>query len=410
MKKVFSLVAILIVLGTVLALYGQHRVVRYPSITVDPAPRPTGLVLASGLEIEARGGYLKVSMGTRFRAYQPDMHLRIHGAEPVERHIIQVENIHPDANFSWTEDSLATVLEKKHGLLREVELIGLRAGEVLKLSWTFPEKPAYRFVAIGDTGGDEELSWGLIRASDLGADFVLHMGDSYYEEAEVAGVGMRLNQSNIPVYTANGNHDFLGPGGSAIEQFLNNVGPLNARFSLLGTCFINLDTGSFMYPPHKGARAALLAAEVVNQQRAPARCTNTIVFTHKPVLQDFEAEFQQRKHSLYGYDAQRIINRLQQLNKLTLLAGHIHNDFSFEQDGFKTYVTGSGLAHKDILRGGHYARVLVGDVRADKPVKLEWALNAMPMEYHCSKKIYKAFKQIESPLAKVLNDACRAKH
>ncbi len=410
MKKVFSIVAILIVMVTGLALYAQHRVVRYASITVDPAPRPAGLVLANGLEIEARGGYLKASKMTRFRAYQPDVRLRIRSDEPIERHIIQIENIHPEAKFSRTGVSRVTVREQKHGLLREVELTGLQAGEILNFSWIFPEKPAYRFVAIGDTGGNEELSWGLIRAHELGADFVLHMGDAYYEEAEIAGIGVRLNQSKIPVYTANGNHDFLGPNGNAIEQFLNNVGPMNARFSLLGACFINLDTGSFMYPPHKGARAAMLAAEVVNQQRDPARCKDTIVFTHKPILSKFETEFPQREHSLHGYDAQRIISRLQQLNKVTLLTGHIHNDFSFEQDGFKTYVTGSGLAHKDLIQGGHYARVLVGDIRAGEPIKIDWALNAMPMEYHCSKKIYKSLKHYKSPLAEVVNEACKAKH
>ncbi len=414
MKKVFPVLAILIVLGTALLLYAQHRVVRYPHITFDPPPRPTGLVLADGLEIQARGAYLKASTTARFRAFQPNVHLRVRSDEPHlgqgDRHVIQVENIHPQATFTHTESNRVRVQEQTYGLLREIELSGFQAGEVLKLSWAFPEKPAYRFVAIGDTGGDEELSWGLNRASELGADFVLHMGDAYYEESEISGISARLNDSKVPVFTANGNHDFLGPNGNAIEHFLNNVGPLNARFNLLGTCFINLDTGSFMYPPHKGARAALLAAEVVNQQRDPAGCTNTIIFTHKPMVLNFEAEFPQREHSLYGYDAQRTINRLQQLNKVTLLAGHIHNDFSFEQDGFKTYVTGSGLAHKDLVQGGHYARVLLGDIRAGEPVKIDWALNAMPMEYHCSKKIYKLLKRHESPLAKVVNDACEAKH
>ena len=74
---------------TGLALYAQHRVVRYARITVDPAPRPVALVLANGLEVEARGGYLKSSKMTRFRAYQPDVYLRIRSDEPIEKHIIQ---------------------------------------------------------------------------------------------------------------------------------------------------------------------------------------------------------------------------------------------------------------------------------------------------------------------------------
>jgi hypothetical protein len=409
MKKTYRALALLIVLFTILALYGQYRVVRYPRITVDPTPLPHSLVLDSGLEVAASGGYLKEILETRFRAYQPDVSLHISTNEQTARQIIRFENIHPDAVFTWTGDGRAKVLEIKHGLLREVELSGMQAGEGLNLSWEFPKKSVYRFVAIGDTGGDQELSWGLIRAHELGADFVLHLGDAYYDKLEIGGIGARMNESEIPVYTANGNHDFLGPNGNAIDQFLKNIGPLNARFSLLGNCFINLDTGSYMYPPHKGARADLLAAEGVNHRRNPERCANTIVFTHKPMVVEFEAEFPQRKHALHGYDSKSMINQLRQLDRVTVIAGHIHNDFEFEQDGFKTYVTGTGLAHKDLVQGEHFARVLVGEIRADKPLKLEWELNAMPMEYHCSKKIYELLKRHKSPLAKEVRDACAAR-
>ncbi len=409
MKKTYRVLALLIVLLTILALYGQYRVVRYPRITVDPTPRPDSLVLDSGLEVEASGGYLKEALEARFRAYQPDVSLYISSNGQTARQIARFENIHPEAVFTWAGDSRAEVLEIKHGLLREVEVSGMQVGEVLKLSWEFPEKSVYRFVAIGDTGGDQELSWGLIRAHELGADFVLHLGDAYYDKSELGGIGARMNESRIPVYTANGNHDFLGPNGNAIDKFLKNIGPLNARFSLLKNCFINLDTGAYMHPPHKGARAELLAAEVVNQRRYPERCTNTIVFTHKPMVMEFEAEFPQREHALHGYDSKRMVSQLQQLDRVSLIAGHIHNDFEFEQDGFKTYVTGSGLAHKDLVQGGHYARVLVGEIRADKPVKLEWELNAMPMGYHCSKKIYELLVRHKSPLAKEVRDACAAR-
>ncbi len=408
MKKTYRFLAVLIILATILALYGQHRVIRYPRLTVDPQQRDIALV-NNGLQIKASGAYLKEMLDTRFRAYQPDVSLQINVEEQIVRQIIRLENIHPDAVLTQTGDNRAGVLESKHGLLREVELTGLKAGEVVNLAWGFPEKSAYRFVAIGDTGGDRELSWGLKRAGELGADFILHMGDAYYAEPELGGIGARLNEAEVPVYTANGNHDFLGPNRNVIEQFLKNVGPLNARFSLLGNCFVNLDTGAYMYPAHKGARAGQLAVEVIEQRRNPARCSNTIVFTHKPMVTEFEAEFQQRDHALHGYDAKRLMEQIQQLNRVTLLAGHIHNDFEFEQDGFKTYVTGSGLAHKDLMKGGHHARVLVGEIQANQAVKLDWELNAMPMEYHCSEKIYRLLKKHKSPLAQVVRDACTTK-
>jgi len=181
------------------------------------------------------------------------------------------------------------------------------------------------------------------------------------------------------------------------------------RFSMLGTCFINLDTGAFMYPPHKGERAGMLAAEVVNQRRAPSRCVNTIVFTHKPLLTKLEAQFPQRERSLLGYDSHRIMEQLQQLNAVTIIAGHVHDDFEFTQDGFKTYVTGGGLAHKDLVQGGHYARVLVGEIRENEAPGFEWALSGMPMDYHCSNKIYELLKYHKSPLANEVHEACIGK-
>ena len=68
--------------------------------------------------------------------------------------IVLLENIHPDAIFKVTGESSAQLQESTHGLLREVEISGMSGNETLMLSWYFPEKTAYRFVAIGDTGGD----------------------------------------------------------------------------------------------------------------------------------------------------------------------------------------------------------------------------------------------------------------
>ena len=411
MKRFYTIAAILLVLGASFALYAQYTIVRFPRFTFDPAPRPERLILKSGLQVSADGAYLKQRLDSRFRAYQPQVSLRLSYIEkkPEQAALqeqILLENIHPDAVFSVAGDSAAQVLESTHGLLREVNISGLPAGENLTLSWHFPAREAYRFVAIGDTGGDRELSWGLQRANQLGADFILHLGDAYYDASEKSGIAARLNESKVPVYVANGNHDFLGPGGNAIEQFLSNIGPLNASFRLWGTCFINLDTGAYMYPPHKGERAGLLAAEIVAHQRDPEICQSYIVFTHKPILSRIKAEFPQRTHTLRGYDALPLIRQLQQLGVATIVAGHIHDDFEFEQDGFRTYVTGSGLAHKDLMRGGHYARVLVGDITADQSVSLSWELNRMPVEYHCSKKIYRELLKYQSPQAKAIHDAC----
>ena len=161
-----------------------------------------------------------------------------------------------------------------------------------------------------------------------------------------------------------------------------------------------------MYPAHKGERAGMLAAASVNQQIHPQHCAEFIVFTHKPLVEAYESEFPKRDHALHGYDSWSLIRQLQKLGRVTILAGHIHADFEFEQDGFKTYVTGSGLAHSDLLQDSFVARVLVGTVRAGQVVEFEWALNQMPMEYHCSRKVYGALEKGESPLQRSVQDAC----
>lgn len=232
------------------------------------------------------------------------------------------------------------------------------------------------------------------------------MGDAYYDISELGDVAGRLNSSPVPVYMANGNHDFQGPEGNAIEVFLRDIGPMNARFSLLGHCFINLDTGAFMFPSNKGERAAILAAEIVKHRRNPLQCTDYIVYTHKPMVLEFEADFPQQDHALFSWHARPMIEQLQQLGPVTLIAGHIHNDFEFEQDGIKTYVTGSGLAHRDLLSGKKNAKVLIGEIKAGQALQLDWAFNEMPLEYHCSKRLYNAFVKAGNPLSAVFKDKC----
>lgn len=401
MRKLYFLCLLLITLTTGFALYGHYAVYRYSALTVDPDIKRLNhqhqkLWLAS-----ANGAYFKTGQGTHLRAFEPQVTLRLQVQATVDSLQLQVENIHPQAQLKVKGIAATQLQEASNGLSRTITLSSLLPGTYASIHWEFPQKSSYRFVAIGDTGGDRELSWGLVRAAELGADFILHLGDAYYHISEHAQVGNSLNQSSVPVYTANGNHDFLGPEGNVIETFLQDVGPLNARFSLLGHCFINLDTGAYMYPAGKGERSALLAAEIVNHRRNPRQCSDYIVFTHKPMVVEFEVEFPQQDHSLYSWHARPLIEQLQQLGPVTVLAGHIHNDFEFEQDGMKTYVTGSGLAHQDLLTGKKKAKVLIGEISADQPLTLKWAYNEMPLEYHCSKRLHRAFLEDKNPLSNV---------
>ncbi|MEE9446478.1 MAG: metallophosphoesterase [Arenicellales bacterium] len=403
LKTIFLWVLLAIIAFVV---FGYFSVYRYPRLTLDPSPKAQQLTLASGTQLAFKGAYLKRKGLADFRAFTPDVQLQIHSGEQSDSEIVlQIENIHPQATLHIEGDS-AQIQESSEGLLRKVSLKNIPPKTKVNLTWRFPEKPSYRFAAIGDTGGNKELSWGLIRAQQLGADFVLHLGDAYYDSDEIGQVGARMNQSSIPVYTANGNHDFRGPDGNSIQTFLQNVSPLNARFSLLGHCFLNVDTGAYMFPPNKGGRATLLAAEIKAQAQNPQACKDYIVFTHKPILSDFIAEFPQREHSLHGYDAKPLIKQLQALKNVTIIAGHIHQDFEFKQDGLRTIVTGSGLAQADLMEGEYRAQILLGDIVADAFVKTQWARNKMPMAYHCSKKVARSILEDAPEKAGVLEQVC----
>lgn len=406
MRKLYFVCLALILFISGFALYGYKAVYRYPALTLDPAARDQQYTHNEQWHASTQGAYFKSEQPGQLRAFQPQVVLDVYAKKMVSTINMELENVHPQAQLNMQGIDPAQLHESKQGLTRNIRLTSLKPGDHAVIRWLFPQKNSYRFVAIGDTGGDQELSWGLKRSAQLGADFILHMGDAYYDISELGDVAGRLNSSPVPVYMANGNHDFQGPEGNAIEVFLRDIGPMNARFSLLGHCFINLDTGAFMFPSNKGERAAILAAEIVKHRRNPLQCTDYIVYTHKPMVLEFEADFPQQDHALFSWHARPMIEQLQQLGPVTLIAGHIHNDFEFEQDGIKTYVTGSGLAHRDLLSGKKNAKVLIGEIKAGQALQLDWAFNEMPLEYHCSKRLYNAFVKAGNPLSAVFKDKC----
>ncbi len=353
-------------------LFGQHAVFRYPSLELDPTPRPTELENSFGIKITAEGAYFNQSEKFYLRAFKPEvkLHVRLNGKnQPIT---IKIENIHPHSTLR-TDGKPEQLSEKISGLLRQITIEDPTNRDVLNLTWVFPQKKSYRFAAIGDTGGNKYLARSLIRAQEVDADFLLHLGDVYYDAGDVARSRVLMNAAKIPVYTAVGNHDYRGHGGNTIDTFTKNIGPVNARFELHGHCFINLDTGKFIYPPHKGDRAGLLSAELVNHKRKSSNCTDYIVFTHKPVISDFKHSlFPKAEHTLHGYDAHWLLDRLQQLENVTIIAGHIHGNFEFKQDQLSTFVSGNGLAGASLNKEGSLAQILVGTIQKETPLKTDW--------------------------------------
>ncbi|GIT25701.1 MAG: hypothetical protein CM1200mP41_17450 [Gammaproteobacteria bacterium] len=103
----------------------------------------------------------------------------------------QINNIHPQATLQPVGDGIV-VDENRNGLSRRVR--GTLGSSPLALEWRFPNAKNYRFAAIGDTGGDEELRWVLARSEQLGASFLLHLGDFNYQAGDYDRPRLRLTK------------------------------------------------------------------------------------------------------------------------------------------------------------------------------------------------------------------------
>ncbi len=383
MRKFLRAIGFVVLLpALLLVVVGYTFTYRYPKLSFDPAPLSTQLKLES-VSISANGAYAKESSTELFRAYQPDVSFEVKGY--IEQAMnFSVENIHPDAQLEISPNSVE-VTEQINGLKRSFT-INSDQGEQISLNLNFPKKTQYRLGVVGDTGGDTELSWGLLRLAQHEVDFILHLGDGYYRPAEVGQVQKRFNQSTVPVYATNGNHDFHGPNGLTIDTYLRNIGPLNNAFRLLNTCFINLETGGFMFPPHKGNRGQFLRTQIEALTTVDRGC-KPVIFTHKPIMANLNIDIPQVDHTLHGYDSKWIIEQLQKLKNPLVLAGHIHKDFEFQQKGVRTIVTGSGLAQDDLIKQEFVAKLLLIEISETAPLRTQWVLNEMPLGYHCSAKV-----------------------
>jgi len=80
----------------------------------------------------------------------------------------------------------------------------------------------------------------------------------------------------------------------------------------------------------------------------------------------------------------------EQLNAIdtsVLLAGHIHFSAEFDEQGFKCYIAGEGLAHRDFMFKKQVARILIGTIEEGRRYSLQWQPLLMPSDHHCSDRI-----------------------
>ncbi len=373
------LIALLLVgvLGALFALAYQNGI-RYMPPVFEPGPMPVAIKQGE-VSIDASGAYVQSNENgvVLFRAHVPEPSISITGSGPFN---FEINNLHPKNRLEASKE----VSEQIDGLRRT--LTGIVKG-TLVLKWRHRDPRNYTFAAIGDSGGGAELEWILNRSHELGADFLLHLGDINYTATDYADAQHVMNNAVIPTFAAIGNHDFFENGKTVYQRVLRDIGPLNYTFILGGVRFVNLDTAASVFPLTSGGRSDLLDRLIPSDRDTGVR--DTIVFTHKPLQDPRDVDEKSKnsleyEHAVSGYESTWLQRRLTDLGYKTLIAGHVHMSSTFEQDGLRTIVSGAGLAHADLMLNKPFATILFGDVLENKPVQFRWVPLKMPMEAHCN--------------------------
>ncbi|MFQ5750195.1 MAG: metallophosphoesterase family protein, partial [Planctomycetota bacterium] len=281
------LLAVLLV-SAVLAGAGLEHGFRYPPLQLDPAPAP---LKAGGPAWSVRGEGA-CSAGMRdgmpvLRSFRPEPVLFLENRSPEPLRVV-LENVHPEARLLATPGGLTSSWTGDHPLERILEMAGAESGSArtVRAKVFFPDRTAYTFAAIGDTGGATELKHCLDAAADLGADFLIHLGDFAYAEGQLVNAARLLREASIPVFAAIGNHDFHGGHRNRFLLFRDSIGPLDSFFSFRGVEFLNLDTAADLVPAGAGRRGTLLRQ--VESLRKPMQARGVlpplVVFSHRPLV------------------------------------------------------------------------------------------------------------------------------
>jgi len=362
--------------GFATATYSYFRGIRIPPLIWEPGALATefsvtGAQLASSDVIQSKAQVIS-DADISFRAFNPEPVITIH-LNQRSRLRLSINNIALDAVLQLNTQDKALVSESIEGITRVIEIADSGQNSV-QLYWKLPHLNNFRFAAIGDSGGGQELAWCIQRANALGAKFLLHLGDINYQSSDYQTAIELFNQAPIPCYVSIGNHDFHDFG-SQHQQFTDDIGPLNHHFTLGNTRFINLDTASNTLPYAAGNRGRLFDHVIGKQGQI-----NTIAFTHRPLFDPRAGE----SHDI-GSDGERdwLIDMLHKTQTSTLLSGHLHTFAHHTISGINNIIVGQGLGHQDILTNSDYSKMAIGQVSESGAVKFEFLPLSMPMEMHC---------------------------
>ncbi len=358
-----------VLLAAVLA-YGLQRGFRYPPLQFDPSPVSTVLKSPDGWRLHGLGAYRRESVPpVVFRAWAPSPKLlfEVTLAGSTE---LTIENVHPEAELigegveELSRDGLSRRLKVDWGM-----------GENREIELRFPARERYRFAVIGDAGGRGELRWNYQRAAELGADFVIHVGDIAYYDDDFESAAQVIREAAMPSYVAIGNHDFHGGTRDRFRYFQEYFGPMNGAFELEGVYFLNLDTAADLVPAGRGKRGELLEELAASPPPGPL-----VVFTHRPfadprVLRGTRDD----PHALNRTaEADWLREQLLAMGADVMLAGHIHRTEDFDDQGLRTIIGGDGLG----VRGTKRAMMVIGEFEPGLPVEFRQELLNMPTSAH----------------------------
>lgn len=364
------------VAGGIGGAYSLRRGVRYPPLGLEPSALSHVFVSPDGSFSIGSADVIDTLSGksntVSLRAFSAEPNLRLKAQTDCQA-VIELGNLSPDAELTWNTQA-SDIDEQQDGINRTLT-ISLRENQELKLSWKLPFESDFTFASIGDSGGDKELAWCIQRAHELGAKFLLHLGDFNYQAGDYQRSIDLFNRSPIPCYVSIGNHDFH-ENGAIYDRFLTQIGPLNHSFTIGQTRFVNLDTAANTLPYSAGLRGELIA-KIRNQNHT---VKDTVSFTHRPLHDPLHDS----SHDI-GSTGERdwLISSLREINSPTLLSGHIHIYDRSEFSGIDNIIAGQGLGHQDLITRSDYSKMVLGRVASDGTVNYSPMPLSMPMELHC---------------------------
>ncbi len=380
-----------------LAGYSYYRGLRYPRLSFEPsalefhaetdnavinmldAINTTNFESSDGSHTEAN---IEAGTALWFRAIAPEPTIIVQSKES-STVTFGIKNVASGAQLKVNGKSIGHLHETQDGINRHITL-ETKGQQNIELSWVMPHaNDGFRFAVIGDTGGNDELSWCLTRAKELGAEFFLHLGDINYGKDDYEKAIGRLHKSPLPCYVSIGNHDFHD-NGLIYDQFRSQIGPMNHAFTLAGTRFVNIDTAADFFPVNSGHRAKLF------NQLSETPTEHQVFFTHRP-LKDPRPNYDHNVGSIN--EIPWLEQSMAQCGGGPLLAGHVHHCSELETRNVRQITAGEGLGHEDIVLRRQTSQILIGTLERGQQTQFTWAPLNMPWQAHQSHTHLKKLKR-----------------